>query len=172
MKPDKLRLLLFSDCNRSCEGCCNNQFDLNAIPSVTDFSGYRKVILTGGEPMLKQDVVLNTIKQVRKQNPLAEVVMYTAKSKRAFDLIAMLHFLDGITLTLHEGFDVEPFNALNDILLTNPWAFNKKMLRLNVFAGIDISDIDLTLWSVKEGIEWIEDCPLPTGELFARLGEV
>ena len=57
----KLRLLLFTDCNRNCEGCCNNDFDLNALKVETDFRQYDKIFLTGGEPMIAPAIVINTI---------------------------------------------------------------------------------------------------------------
>ena len=160
-----LRLLLFSECNRSCEGCCNNDWDLTSIDICKSFQGYDKIILTGGEPMLNPALVIDTAARIRKETN-SEIIMYTAKSKRALDLVAVLHILDGITLTLHEPYDVKPFIELNNILLKMGL---EKSLRLNVFAGIDISGIDLSLWKVKEGIEWIKDCPLPETEVFMRL---
>ena len=162
----KLRLVLFEECNRSCDGCCNNDWNLNGLPTNNGYAGYDLVMLTGGEPMLKPNLVINIVKEIRAQS-FAKVIMYTAKSKRAFDLIAMLHILDGITLTLHEPFDVKPFIELNNLLLRMNIA--EKSLRLNVFKGIDISGIDSSLWEVKQGIEWIKDCPLPINEEIKKL---
>lgn len=165
----KLRLVLFEKCNRSCAGCCNQDHNISGLPKVETYVGYRKIILTGGEPMLNPQLVLDTIEDIRKVNG-CPIIMYTTKSKRPEDLIMMLDVLDGITLTLHEQYDVEPFIRLNDMLLqarrikeANGLVI-RKSLRLNVFAPIDVSGIDTSLWRVKDNIEWIENCPLPIGE--------
>ena len=52
MTKDKLRLLLLDDCNRNCPGCCNRDWDLQALPLCQDYTPYRLIMLTGGEPML------------------------------------------------------------------------------------------------------------------------
>jgi hypothetical protein len=42
-------------------------------------------------------------------------------------------------------------------------------LRLNVFIGVDIEGFDTNGWQVKGNIEWIENCPLPVGEVFMKI---
>jgi len=163
----KLRLLLFSTCNRSCEGCCNKQWDLNELPVCTDFTGYDEIILTGGEPMLNPMLVEQTAKRVREDHQGA-LYMYTAKLDDISYLIRLLEDLDGLCVTLHEQEDVHVWQSFNHYL---PASQRSKSLRLNVFDGIDLDGIDTTDWVVKEGIEWIADCPLPPGEVFMRLGE-
>ncbi len=167
----KLRLLLFEDCDRSCEGCCNKQWDLDKVPVAEYYTGYDEVLLTGGEPMLSPVMVVSTALLVRRQNPTCKIYMYTAKSKRALDIIAMLNVLDGITLTLHTQEDLFGFMKLNDWLCMMRETLRDKSFRLNVFKGVvvDHHHIDLSMWSVKDDIEWIEDCPLPTNEEFRRV---
>lgn len=169
----KLRLLLFEKCNRSCKGCCNHDWDLENIPVVNEFSQYDSIMLTGGEPMLSPVTVVNTVQQIRKYTK-APVYMYTAQVKRPWETIAMLNILDGITLTLHGPEDVtdpyldkEQFKILNSLLLR--MEVKNKSMRLNVFKGVDVSDVNLSLWQVKDNIEWIRNCPLPDGEELRRL---
>ena len=157
---------MFEKCNRSCEGCCNNDFDLNALEVVTDYSDYDLVMLTGGEPMLNPKLIVDTVEEIR-QTSNASIYMYTAKSKRALDLIAILHCVDGITLTLHESYDVTPFIELSTLI--RKMGITNKSLRLNVFNGINMTGVDTTGWEVKSNIEWIIDCPLPEGETLNRL---
>ena len=94
------------------------------------------------------------------------IILYTAKSKRPLDIIAMLNWVTGITLTLHEQYDVKGFVKLQELMGDT---FENKSLRLNVFSNVDIENIDTGTWEVKSGIEWIKDCPLPEGEVLKRL---
>lgn len=163
----KLRLVMFEECNRACEGCCNNDWDLNGLDVNESFEGYDMVMLTGGEPMLKPDLVIETAERVRASS-MAKIILYTAKSRRALDLIAVMHWLDGVTLTLHEQYDVEAFIQLNKLIQRSPFLFCKD-LRLNVFSNVNIDGLNTRFWQVKDGIEWIKDCPLPEGEVIQRL---
>ncbi len=164
---NNLRLVMFEMCNRSCEGCCNNDWDLNNLTVHDSFAGYDMIMLTGGEPMLNPQLIVNTCKTIREQSD-ADIILYTAKSKRPLDLIAMLNWVDGITLTLHEQYDVPAFNNLNYYMQMLPNLADKQ-LRLNVFSNVDISSINSNGWTVKDGIEWIVDCPLPEGETIKRM---
>lgn len=167
----KLRLILFEECNRSCPGCCNNDFDIASLPvaSAQDFSDCDELIITGGEPMLRPNLVADVCSLAARVNQMLPIILYTAKSKRPLDLIAMFHWVDGVTLTLHEQYDVEPFIELNEWVKKFD-TLDLPILRLNVFKGIDMSGVDTSLWEVKDNIEWIVDCPLPEGETLMRWG--
>jgi hypothetical protein len=155
-----LRLLLFSACNRACEGCCNKQWDLDALPVCDDYHDYDMVLLTGGEPMLNPTLVAMTANRIRCQT-MAPIILYTAKPER---LPGVMPFLDGVTVTLHEQADVDPFLNVAHKLHGQGWS-----LRVNVFAGVEIGDVPG--WEMKRDIEWIEDCPMPEGEVFMRLSD-
>jgi hypothetical protein len=165
----KLRLLITKQCNRNCEGCCNKEYDLDALPICTSFNGYDEIILTGGEPMLKVDTVLKVIKKIRKENSLAKIYMYTAKADVLGEIYNILDAVDGMTLTLHEQTDVEDFLDFQE----HYFYFGKKSLRLNVFDGVYLpKSINLNYWKVRKNIKWIKNCPLPKDEVFMRLGEI
>jgi len=153
-----LRLLLFEECNRACEGCCNKQWDLMQLPVCGSYDGYDVIMLTGGEPLLRPDLIRETVAQIRASSD-AQIVLYTA---RVVGLAEIAPILDGVTLTLHEQSDVVPFVALSKRM-------SGGSLRLNVFSNVDITGVDTTGWQVKDEIEWIEDCPLPEDEVFMRL---
>lgn len=161
---DKLRLLLFEECNRKCSGCCNNDLELKNIQICTNYTPYRLVMLTGGEPMLYPDVVRSAIKEIREQSN-AKIYLYTAMTD---GLDEILPLIDGLTLTLHvpqdkmnlKWFELTSKN-LSDLA-------QRGSLRLNIFkeAGSmpDVSDI----WKVKSDMVWIPNCPLPAGEALMR----
>ena len=161
----KLRLLVFEDCNRKCEGCCNKDWDLTSIPVESDFSKYSAVFLTGGEPLLKPELLKQTIKQIKKVND-CRILMYTAMMHKVERFKEILNLIDGYTLTIHEPEDVKDFEVLCQNL--TPQDVEGKSLRLNIFAGIEVNNIP-SYWSVKKDMEWIVNCPLPQDEVFMRL---
>lgn len=164
----KLRLLVRPDCDRACPGCCNRQWDLNALPVCSDFSPYTEVMLTGGEPMIDYREAIRIARQIRRENPTAKLFMYTAKTDVPHELGWVLSHLDGITVTLHQPADVEPF--LRFARYVALWKLHKnRLLRVNVFKPITLQDDPaLDHWISKLGMEWIRDCPLPDGEVFMR----
>lgn len=171
----KLRLLLFSDCTKSCPGCCNKDWDLISLPICKSYDVFNEIILTGGEPMMNPSLIKKTVQEIRKQNSKAKIYMYTANVS-VYDIYELFILLDGITVTLHDKSDVNPFiNFVNNIS-TSPYKELKKSLRLNVFQGVDLfenldsgENFDLKRWEIKDNIKWIKHCPLPQDEVFMRL---
>ena len=168
----KLRLLITEDCDRACAGCCNKDWDLDALPKCIDFSPYDVVMLTGGEPLLYPDEVIRIAKTVREHNRHAQVILYTAWSAR---VLHVLPWLDGVTLTLHDYGDEGPFKnlqaTLRDLhLVHTPWVLSASM-RLNVFKNVKIKDWYIaSWWKVQKDMYWVKDAELPKGEVFMRCG--
>jgi len=162
-----LRLLLWEECPRNCSGCCNKDWDLKTLPCVrvADYVGYDEIILTGGEPMLYPCKLLQIIHALRSWSE-AKLYLYTAQCQPA--LLSMLHYVDGLTVTLHEQSDVANFDLFNSFRREMFDKYGKKSLRLNIFKGIDTSELNLEDWQVKDNMEWIKNCPLPENETFAR----
>jgi hypothetical protein len=162
-----LRLLLTKDCNRSCIGCCNKDWDLDSLPICEDFFGYDEIILTGGEPLLYPMRIFNTISDIRLYNK-CPIYLYTAKLDDVYLVYYLINFLDGITVTLHEKEDIVNFNKLDKLLVNQHIPFNKSF-RLNVFKEVgEVKPIIPGIWQIKDNIEWIKDCPLPTNEVFMK----
>ena len=158
----KLRLLLFEKCNRSCSGCCNKQFDLTSLPECTDFSQYDEILLTGGEPMLEPWLVLDVMKEIRETSSV-KIFVYTAWVRDLFASRAVMMLADGMTVSLHDQSDVQPFLAFASFCEDLD-----RSKRLNVFSGITIDEVPVG-WKQKKDIVWIDPCPLPEDEVFMRL---
>lgn len=163
-----LRLLLFEDCNRNCEGCCNKEWDLGALEVETDFTGYDMVLLTGGEPMLRPNLVSHVIGSIRFQNPSAKIILYTAKTDDLANIVSISDIVDGLTVTLHEQSDVEPFVNFMKFLSGS----HKKSLRLNIFEGIDTKGYNFLNWEIRDNKKWIKDSCLPENEVLKRYSKV
>ena len=157
----KLRLLLWTMCDRDCEGCCNKDWDLDNLKTERDFNKYSLIMLTGGEPMINPSYVHKIIWRIKKQTN-APIVMYTADVTNIVEAWGLLYELHGMTITLHEQEDVVPFLRFNAYLSK---LMKQKSLRLNVFKNINLSGVDTDGWEVKDNIEWIKNCPLPEGEV-------
>jgi len=166
----KLRLLLFEECNRNCRGCCNKDWDLKALPQVKTFKGFDEILLTGGEPMLHPIIVKKVSNKIYKQNEKTKIYMYTAKVDNLDDMICIMPYLNGITLTLHVQKDVDDFLAFNQVLIQNfLGGIDYLSLRLNIFEKVTLAYNDLFLWKIKDNIKWMKNCPLPKNEIFMRL---
>lgn len=172
---NKLRLLITPNCNRRCPGCCNKDWELDKLP-VFDFvendTKWDIIMVTGGEPMILSESgkLSDIVRSLRFNSPDAQLILYTAWNKNSTQLMNQLVAFDGVTLTLHEQTDVEPFIELQ--FYVKLWECLDKSnfsKRLNVFKGVEVPKEFTDGWQVKDNIEWIKNCPLPTGETFMRL---
>ena len=169
MEPTKLRLLLTEDCNRNCPSCYNKQWDLKALPKVKSFAGFKEILLTGGEPTLYPDLILTTCSQIALQNPEAKIYLYTADVSHPLLISMYLPNINGITVTIHTQKDVHNFFIFDKVLYNSEFG-TKLSIRVNVFENIDFDrDCLLCNWKVKDNMKWIDNCPLPKGEVFMRL---
>ena len=157
----KLRLLLWEECNRTCPYCVNQQWDLSALPKCRDFNGFDEVMLTGGEPMLHPERVLDVIRYIRK-TVLAKIYVYTANVYDPLMALQVLAAADGITVTLHEPCDVSPFQLFAQATET----FDRSK---RVVVGPDVFLPSIPVgWLEKRIEKFVLDCPLPQGEIFRR----
>ncbi len=161
----KLRLLLFEKCNRRCKWCANKFWDLKSVPTEDRFDKYEKVLLTGGEPMLDPLLVINTAKEIRIQNPEAQILLYTAKTDDWRSILSVLHYVDGLTVTLHNKADIKPFHSLNSIMMGSNMI--GKRLKINMFKEFDLN-FNLNLWTIKRK-RWLKQQHVPKNEVFKQL---
>ena len=157
MTKDKLRLLLFDDCNRNCPGCCNRDWDLQALPLCQDYTPYRLIMLTGGEPYAVSGDYSGAIAAIRRQtNVLSTSIRYAGTTGRADATVGR------VTVTLHTPEDIPVFQSF-DRTAQN---LTGKSLRLNVFDEVG-TVICRPEWQVKDHMRWIQ-LPLPEGEVLMR----
>lgn len=165
----KLRLLVTKRCPKSCEGCCNKDWDLDNLPIVTHFD-YDVIMITGGEPLANffinnlMDILMDIEELTSTKN--RKIIIYTAIAYRSW----ILNFCNGMTLTIHNNEDMLEFLAWEHEYTRY---HGLKSLRLNIFKGVDLPENKTFKgWKVKKDIEWIPNCPLPENEEFKRLKEL
>lgn len=161
-EANKLRLILFDECYRNCDGCCNKDWDLKNLPVCNDFRGYDLIMLTGGEPMLHPEIILYAIGAITLQTS-TPIVLYTALLTDKVLLGRILNLVEGVTVTLHTAEDVAPLLEFDRY-----YAGHENMsYRLNIFRGVGHVECSAR-WKIKDDITWIKDCPLPPGETLMR----
>lgn len=171
------RVITTYKCPKDCELCCNKNW--KGKPAVkmkeSDYKKYDMIVITGGEPLLFPGKIIDLCERIREENKNTTIILYTAYVKKFPGVLFLIrNYLDGITVTLHDNEDVEPFIKLNNAI-NSPWSDIRGgfSFRLNIFKGISLPvDIDLSMWKVKSGIEWIKDCPLPKDEELLELEEL
>ena len=105
--PKTARVIFTFDCNRRCVGCCNESMSLmseaRVICSTNDLVGYDEVVITGGEPLLYPDALIDFIQNVRSANPKAKIYLYTATMPphKPFFIPLLMSLLNGIQYTIH-----------------------------------------------------------------------
>jgi len=161
-KIKRLWLLLWEQCNRTCEYCCNKQNDLSNLRTARNLFEYDSIILTGGEPLVKGMDVLGIIDDVRKNmRKDARLYMYTAKTDN-IDLFCMaLDKLDGATITLHTQKDAENFRRL---IAVASHVFEGKSMRLKVFRNVRHPGDLPPQFRLIDNIVPLAKCPVPDGD--------
>lgn len=167
----KLRLLFTKKCNRNCEGCCNKDWDLEALPvftmGVTSLEGFNEILITGGEPLLFPVELNDLVNELKEYYPHCKIYIYTAWAEDwRFSQRILLQKVDGFTITLHDQKSAEDF-VKQEIQLVR-WIPKTSSIRLNIFEDIMFPLVFTQKYKVKEGMRWIKDCPLPTDEIFMR----
>jgi len=180
MVMKKLRLLVTSKCNKNCEGCCNKDWDLMSLPICEDYTPYDIIMITGGEPMLNLARTIKVAMEIRENNPMVSIFVYTADMKPHWGMMELLmQVIDGITLTIHTQMDASYFLKYH-YHIRNMIRTDRHSMRLNIFSGIDLFPLESSVneyamrhvWRMKENIEWIKNCPLPEEEVFMRYKEL
>lgn len=174
----KLRLLVTTKCNNKCPMCCNKQFDFNKVDIVNRWD-YDEIMITGGEPLLfllETASIASHIKGIQKAQGYNCSKIYVYTSCISLNIVNILNFVDGVTVTIHNKKDISKFIELSEYLLNNKlnYSIKDKSLRLNLFPDIKAllpKDIDLSLWKIKD-IEWVKDCPIPEEEDFRRIANL
>lgn len=173
----KARVIVTKKCNRKCPGCCNNYLGLVDKVSFEDLMKYDEISITGGEPMLISERVVELIHRLRFNGYQGKIWLYTAnvhKLKRYWAVEMVIDEVDGITFTLHHSNKEDKLKSdLYDLRRLDQYLSESdrtgKSDRLYIDSRVVNQEYIDSLnykWNVMKSLEWKEngDCPLPDGE--------
>lgn len=173
----KLRLLVTARCENNCPLCCNNQFNMKFIDTITlmeAVANYEEISITGGNPLHSpiRNRVKTYIAAMRGYEP-AHRAIYIYTNTCDYDVISeVINWpIDGITITPHTKEEFMFFNQLNSFAKqSKAFADSTISFRLNLMGSYAKYLYD-SLWegfNVKY-MTWKKDCPVPQGEDFKRI---
>lgn len=110
----KIHLMVTNLCSRHCPNCCNKCYSLDDIPLVTEeeLKNCETLFLTGGEPFEFCDV--DALAKYYKKHYLniENVIVYGNVTEFFAYLMkgGKIHHLDGLSLSIKNGQDLEDWN--------------------------------------------------------------
>ena len=172
-----LRLITTYDCHRNCENCCNKQFifEKDMVPFLstyeTPFCAFDQVILTGGEPLLHKMSLMAWVHTIKRSVTDTKLIVYTSKTDEIDFIEILIHYVDGLTVSIHNQEDMDDFMRLNFWLLRLKRYImdNNVTLRLNVQKGVEVKALNLSIWRQIKEFEMLEICPLPSNEIIRQI---
>lgn len=171
----RARVIVTKKCNRKCKGCCNERLGLIDKVSFEDLFKYEEICITGGEPMLMSERVVEMIHRLRLQGYTGKIWLYTASSRKLKSYWAckmLIDAVDGITYTIHHGKMETVKKDLTDLRHLDTYLKESdrsgKSDRLYIDSRVFNQDYVDSLsygWDVIKSLKWsMDDCPLPEGE--------
>ena len=102
---DTVRIIISLDCNLSCSYCCNeipevrNRFARKALDEI-NFSGYQNVVITGGEPFYRKDVLFRVLRRIPPEKTIYMNTNGMLITDNDIELLRQ-YSIKGITIGLH-----------------------------------------------------------------------
>lgn len=166
----KARVIVWLDCDRNCQGCCNNTLDFQSIPVITerDLLDCKEVMLTGGEPLLFPAELMRIARQVYLTTQMdSKMYLYTAGTEQFLIYLKtstalFFKLFDGVTYSIHKPEDVELFLKYDKAFKRyRPIGFK---FRVRNFSGVTLDKCLLHCdWDIQD-LEWSDNCTIPKGE--------
>ena len=180
MERNIIHLYVINECGKKCPMCCNNLYDIDAIPVVTvaELKSANTVCLTGGDPFLYSELY-KFIDRLRGQYPNIKNLYAYASGHALYNYLNLNWFeigkLDGVSIAPK---DVSDWVSLKNILkkneMLNKILSSMKSNRLMIFdsqkANFEkfLKNIDLSMFTIL-GRKWDKEFHTPENEIFRRL---
>lgn len=163
-----IHLMITPLCNRSCEHCCNKQYDISEIPVVTDEELRRceTLCLTGGEPFKFTNPCEIAKYYKNRYKNIKNVYVYTNAIELANWLWfhSRVNYIDGLSVSIKSRDDKYIFE---EEIITNCSVTTLSSNRLYVFDNL-IDDVEINNFTIIKR-EWQEDFIPADDSIFRRL---
>lgn len=167
-----IHLLVTSLCDRNCKYCCNKQYSLDEIPTVTE-EELRKaevVCLTGGEPFKYSNPCEIAAKLKRCYKNIKAVYVYTNAVELGQYIMrhddATLACLDGLNVSLKCKADADAFE---NWIVHNQYVRNLPSNLLYVFDEADFSKVSFCGNFTYKERSWQPDFKPASDSIFRRI---
>ena len=175
------RVLITKKCFRGCEGCCNDNIDIQMnmkSANLTDLLKYDEIVLTGGEPMQHKGLTTKVIKDLTKLGYRGKIILYTSLITRELYYLIDRGMLQGVTFTLHDKLYKNEVRRLKHFSKRLGAISPKTHMRFKIEKKIEkkhhilIAKHIKMLWNRFESIEWFEngECPIIEDDLLVLEG--
>ena len=159
----KARVIVTFECSRKCPGYCNEKLpELREIFEDKELLQYDEIIITGGEPMLIPTKVLAFITRMRTDRYRGKIYLYTSLWNGRAISKEILKETDGVTFTVHAectDADIAALKSLsNSGVLQDKDYSSRLIIDKRVYERYDLSNINLSRWSVIRRCAWKEEC--------------
>jgi 7-carboxy-7-deazaguanine synthase len=160
MNPSLLNIVLTFDCNMNCVYCVARDFDeclkkdlevskelINAINS----SPFNTIVITGGEPMLKQDALKELISGITHKNIIIDTNGTTMPNSNLIEIIRKKNIQVRVSLDSSDSTTEIKFRKITSNNMDNYLAYCKKVKNIMQYekSGIDIA-VQSVLFKVNE----------------------
>lgn len=168
-KSQIIHLMVTEKCLRNCEHCCNNQYDLNEIPYITqeEYENAHTILLTGGEPVEFTDPSDIAMRIKRKYPNIKNVYVYANAYELDcyFFMGGSTDWIDGFSISIKDKQDLYQFNKF--------LARNKKLQNLKsnrVYYFDDLKPVKLKFFDYWHR-DWQEKFVPAEDSIFRRFKE-
>jgi hypothetical protein len=156
-----LRLIVTELCNRRCAYCANNGYENIETIQFNEIKNYGEVVLTGGEPFLKPDVVS---KIVQEHYQTLDLYLYTQMIPSQLYESVLLQ-LNGVTVTIHDESAAHLIDYYENFITAYGHENPDCNWRLCLMPGVYDMPYTPSLWSEVRKVEILDYCPYPEDEL-------
>lgn len=163
-----IHIMITAKCDRNCLDCCNNQYDLEDIPVVTDeeLREAHTIYLTGGEPFAYAHPTI-LARQIKRKYPNIKTVRVYTNAFELMNYLAQgndLDDIDGLTISIKDNRDRWCFEK---VLIKATMVLQLKSNWVYVFKGFE--DIECPEGFTKVVREWQKDFVAAPDSIFRKV---
>ncbi|MCA0447673.1 MAG: radical SAM protein [Bacteroidetes bacterium] len=157
---DLLRLILFTECNLSCSYCCNenpavnSKFEKKLLHEI-NFLEYKNICLTGGEPFLNFEILLEVLLEIPKGIPVYIYTNGLLINENYCDILSDFCNIGALNVGLHHVNQIKSINPIIDEV------FNVRYLIQDIRRDEFIRENPSRLNSINTKTWTLDACEMP-----------